>query len=243
MSKMLKFICKGGLLFFSVLVSYISIGQSLVLPSAVRIGTDVMMLGESALNNETQRFEVTGDIDVYKYFISADLGWSQKQIAGDGFTYENSGNYGRIGIDYNFIFSDVDDHVIFYGLRYARSFYNETFDYSMNDETYGSFDMSDKVQNGKARWLEMNVGLKTKIWKQFYLGWTGRFKFGRKSSGDGDFNSYEIPGFGLTTDKSRFGFSYYIYYRFRDKPRIMPKPEKEPVDTGEENKQESSNSF
>ena len=41
-------------------------------------------------------------------------------------------------------------------------------------------------------------------------------------------SGFEIPGFGLSENTSRWGFNYYIYYRFpfRDKPQILKKPEK-----------------
>ena len=228
MSKTSKYFFKGATIFISVLLAHYSDGQSLVLPSAVRIGTDVIMMGESAAPNGIQKFEITGDIDVYKYFIAAEYGWSQRQILTEEFDYKNSGHYGRIGIDYNFIFSDEDDHVIYFGIRYARSIFSETFDYTVNDKYYGSSDLSEENTNGKARWLEMNMGLKAKIWKQIYIGWTGRYKFSKKVTAEGGFNVYEIPGFGLAEDKSRWGFNYYIYYRFpfRDKPQILKKPEK-----------------
>ncbi len=235
MSKTLKYFFKGTFIIFSVLLTHLADGQSLVLPSAVRIGTEVIMIGESAVKNGKQKFEIIGDIDVYKYFVTAEYGWSKRQIVTEEFDYRNSGSYARIGVDYNFIYSDEDDHVIFYGLRYARSFFTETFDYTIDDEYYGSFDLSEENPDGRAHWWEMNVGLKAKIWKQLYIGWTGRFKFAKKAAASGDLNVYEIPGFGLAADKSRWGFNYYIYYRFpfRNKPRILPKKkeEKKPVES------------
>ncbi|MFC2126658.1 DUF6048 family protein [Bacteroidota bacterium] len=239
MSKILKYIFKGTIIAFSVLLTHVTNGQSLVLPSAVRIGTDVIMVGESAIKNGRQKFEITGDLDIYKYFITADYGWSQRQIMNEGFDYTNSGNYGKIGIDYNFIFSDEDDHVIYYGLRYARSYFTETIDYTIEDDYFGAFNLSEENPDGKARWLEMNVGLKAKIWKQFYIGWTGRFKFAKKATAGGDFSVYEIPGYGLAANKSGWGFNYYIYYRFpfRKKPRILPKQIEEPIYNEDEEEQ------
>ena len=238
MNVILKYLFKVFIIPGSICVIHTAYGQSLVLPSAVRIGTDMIMMGESVIQNGRKKFEITGDIDVYKYFVTADFGWSQTQISKTGFNYRNSGNYGRIGIDYDFLFFDEDNHVIFFGLRYARSFFTEQFDYTVNDNFYGLYDLSEENQNGKARWWEMNAGLKARIWKQLYIGWTGRFKFAQKSSADGDLSVYEIPGFGLAESKSRWGFNYYIYYRFpfRNKPRILQNQEKITVNGESEEK-------
>jgi len=182
--------------------------------------------------NGKQKFEITGDIDVYKYFITVDYGLSQNQISETEFNYRNAGSYSRIGIDYDFLFFDEDNHVIFFGLRYARSFFSEKFDYSIYDSVYGPYDLYVENQDARARWWEMNAGLKARIWKQLYVGWTGRFKFAQKSSGDDNLSVYQIPGFGLAENKSRWGFNYYIYYRFpfRNKPRILQKEEIIPIE-------------
>jgi hypothetical protein len=199
--------------------------QSLVWPSAVRAGFDVSRLGISLVDPNRTQYEFTADIDIYKYFLTFDYGhWKTDSLDG---IYNMDGNYLRAGIDYNFLYSDPDNHVIFFGLRYCRSNFNEEFNFPINDPYYGSH-VAHRVETGNsANWMEVNAGIKVHVWKELYMGWTGRLKFGLKLHSPGDFESYEIPGYGTTTKNSNWGLNYILYYRipFRNKPAI---PQKQP---------------
>ena len=227
MTTILKYIISIiSILAFSI---HFVMAQSVILPSAVRIGTDVSKLGIWALNPERQQYEINADIDVYKYFLTCDYGGWKTNIPGGDFDYHMNGNYFRAGIDYNFIYSDKDNHVIFFGLRYALASYDETLNYNISDPYYGSSSGLLTKPGGKAHWIEMVTGLKAHIWKGLYMGWSGRMQFGLSTKSAGDFNSYEIPGFGKSSGgTSSWELNYNIYYRFefRKKPRIQPKPEK-----------------
>lgn len=202
--------------------------QSVILPSAIRIGTDAGRLGISVLDPDRRQFELNADMDVYKYFITLDYGNWKTHLNGNSFDYSMTGNYFRTGIDYNFIFQDPDNHVIFFGLRYGWAAFDDTFNYNITDPYYGTGGGQMSKQGNKANWLEMTAGIKIRIWKGLYMGWSGRMKFGLNLDAPGYFTSYEIPGYGKTGLNSNWGLSYNIYYRlaFRDKPRMLPKSKK-----------------
>ena len=208
-----------------ILLTHSVSSQSVILPSAIRAGTDVSRIGIWLIDPHKKQYELNADIDIYKYFITADYGYWRTSLNDAGYDYLMNGWYFRTGIDYNFLSTDPDNHVIFFGIKYSISGFDDSFKYALTDPYYGSFSESLSKKGNTARWIEMNTGIKIRIWNGLYMGWTGRMKFGLNLKAPGKFSSYEIPGYGKTSKTSSWGISYNIYYRFqfRDKPRILPK--------------------
>ena len=204
-----------------------------VMPSAVRIGTDLGFIGVSLFDPDKQQFEINGDIDFYKFFITADYGMTSWEFSQENFAYDNSGSYFKAGIDYNLLARDPDLNVIYFGFKYAHSSFDENFNYSLNDPFF--YDYAEQISKPgiSAHWYEANFGMKIRVWKDLYLGWAGRIKFAKKvSSNESLFNTYFIPGYGKANSDSQWGFNYQIFYRipFREKPPYKPKKIKEKVD-------------
>jgi hypothetical protein len=226
---------------FTILTTYSVYGQKgTIMPSAVRIGTDLGFLGVSIFDPERQLFEISADLDVYKLFITADYGMASWKFNKDNFAYDNSGSYFKAGIDYNLIARDPDLNVIYFGVKYANSSFSEKFSYSITDPFYYDYSEELNKSNMNAYWIEANFGMKVRIWKQLFLGWAGRIKFAKKvKSSNSTFDTFYIPGYGKAEYDTRYAFNFQIFYRipFRDKPPYKPKkikertqPEGEPVE-------------
>ena len=123
MKKIFKYI--GSLLLATMLIYNSEAQTSVFVPSGLRLGTDLGLLGASALNENKNLYEINTDFDIYKFFLTADYGRGNWEFENTGYRYDNRGNYYRIGIDYNLIFDDPDRNIMFVGLRYAMSSYNE----------------------------------------------------------------------------------------------------------------------
>lgn len=202
------------------------------LPSQIKVGTDLSYLGLSLISNEKNQFELNADIDISRFFISGDYGFAEWKFSNENFTYDNSGNYFRVGLDYNFMKNDEDDNAIYIGFRYGNSLFNENFNYAVFDPFFGDFTDNIQVLERKGRWFEGVVGMKIRIWKGLFLGWSGRFKFAKKiSSSPSTFNNYWIPGYGKSSKGTLWGLNYQIFYRipFRKKKLIL-KPEIEEME-------------
>ena len=208
-----------------------------VLPSAVRVGTDLGFIGVSIFDPEKQHFEIVTDIDVYKFFFTADYGMASWKFSQENFAYDNDGWYFKVGVDYNLLARDPDLNVIYFGVKYANSHFNENFSYSITDPIFYDYTNSINKSNMNAYWIEANFGMKVRVWKQLYLGWAGRIKFAKKvQSNESSFETFFIPGYGKAEGGSRWGFNYQIFYRipFRDKPPYKPKKIKEKKKVEEE---------
>lgn len=193
-------------------------------PSAVRIGADPGTLGYMVFSETRGFFELEADMDIDRFFVVANYGVSSFDLNEDTYKYENDGSYLRLGADINFMDKDPDLNVGFFGFRYSSSAFKDRLDYNTNaiiqSETgWPSVYESVDNNNVNAHWYELVAGIKIRIVKQLYFGFTTRFKFNLAVERTESLRPYYVPGFGKYINKSAFGFNYYVSYRlpFRTK--------------------------
>lgn len=181
-------------------------------PEGLRLGIDASRLIGNLLNQDLHFYEANADVSFGKYLLSADLGNGRHFINADGLDYQTSGTYFRIGPDINFIPESKDKNAFFVGLRYGRSSFEEKLNTTFSSPGWNVLEVSPNRQ-ASARWFEGVLGLKARVWNNFYLGYTLRYKFGAKVKEDEGFTAYEVPGFGKLGDGSTFSFNYHVFYR------------------------------
>lgn len=183
-------------------------------PTAIRVGLGLSDAVYTAVSPDRTQLQVTADVDFYKYFLSIDAGTLDRTRSGDNFEYSTSGQYVRIGPDANFLHKDPDKSVFFIGARVAFARFSEDFSFDIGNNVYGNVAENRGHDGINARWFELVTGLKVSVFGNFYLGFTGRYKFGRSVDDNGSLTSYDIPGYGLAERGNYWGMDYYIYYRF-----------------------------
>lgn len=183
------------------------------IPTGVRLGTDVLALIRSGYDDSFSGWEVNADIDFRRYFLAVDLGNWQRSIASEQGSYSNDGTYFRIGADMNFLTRDPDKNVLFFGVRYGRSIFSENFFAIVEDPVWGDQEGTYTNQDVSARWFELTGGLKVKVWKFIWLGYTARFKFGLATGDTPGMLPYDIPGYGSNDKHSTWGFNYQVLIR------------------------------
>jgi hypothetical protein len=223
---------------FSILIILLCAGKisgqaSKWAPSAIRLGGDPGTLYYMVFSEERGFFEFEADVDVNRFLIVANYGISTFQLDKPTFSYSNEGTYLRFGADINFMHDDPHNNVTFFGLRYASSSFNDQLDYTTNQviqsETgWPNTDESLANNQANARWFEMVTGIKIRVVKQLYMGFTVRYKLLMKTGGSSKLRPYYVPGFGKNIGTSAFGFNYYISYRlpFRKKTVFLDENEK-----------------
>ena len=197
------------------------------LPTGVRVGYDAISFAKSRLQNDFHGWEFEGDIDFNRYYFTLEYGnWGRNLVAGSTATYANDGNYWRVGIDVNFLTRDPDRNVFFLGARYGRSVFTESMSIVASDPLWG--DVSDSFYHSgvKASWIELTTGLRVKIWKIFWMGYTGRLKFALSTDGSPEMLSYDVPGYGRTHRETTWGFNYYLMLRIPVRAAPPPPPAK-----------------
>ncbi len=193
-------------------------------PTSIRIGADPGTLGYMVFSEKRNFFEVEAEMDIDRFFVVADYGVSSFDLNEDSYTYENDGSYLRLGADINFMDKDPDQNVAFFGLRYAMSSFKDQLDYNTSaiiQSEIGWPSGLESVENDKvsANWYEMVAGIKIRIVKQLYFGFTARFKLKLDVERTDSLRPYYVPGFGKHINNSAFGFNYYVSYKlpFRKK--------------------------
>jgi hypothetical protein len=189
------------------------------IPTGVRVGTDLISLVRSPIDDTFNGYEFNADVDFYRYYFVVDYGHWERKWVHEGDTpdqsdvYSNTGNYWRVGADVNFLKNDPDRNMFFLGLRYARSKFSETMIYNSVDDIWGSHQAVVTNQNLPAGWIELTTGLRVKIWKIFWLGYTARLKFGLKTGSTTDMAPSDVPGYGRADKDSYWGFNYQLFIR------------------------------
>lgn len=182
-------------------------------PTGLRIATDAIALIKTSYDDSYSGWELNFDVDVSRYFLVVDIGGWKRDLRSDLGQYDNEGNYFRLGADFNFLHRGDARNALFMGFRYARASFSENLATTIEDPVWGSEEISFTNSDAKARWLELTAGLKVKIWKILWLGYTARLKFGLNTSNTSQMVPYDIPGYGQNEKRSTWGFNYQLMIR------------------------------
>jgi hypothetical protein len=182
-------------------------------PTAVRVGTDVISLVRNFTDNSFSGFEVNGDIDFDRYYLVAEIGRWERTLATDLEQYSNRGNYFRLGADVNFLKKDPEKNMLFFGLRYGHGTFSESISIESEDPVWGTSTNRYSNEGIKANWAELTTGLKVKMFGNFWMGYTARFKFALNTNAPRGFIPHDVPGYGKTYNDNTWGFNYYVMFR------------------------------
>jgi hypothetical protein len=174
--------------------------------------------------------ELSFDLELWpNWFPALETGYEVMKLKTENIDYASSGNFTRIGFDYNFLEAEtVKDKDLFYaGLRYGFSLaHQKTYKYQI-DNYWGPETGSYPRQDYTAHWIEMVVGLKGEVLKNVYLGWSVRGKIKLSEKNLDMPPVYFIPGYGKAEKGFTLDFSYSIYYNLPwDFRRSQEKPNK-----------------
>ncbi len=201
-------------------------------PSHVRIGANGLRLIGSGVSEFKTSYEGMVEIDFHKYFLVFEYG-HERNARRESFEYNSKGDFFRIGIDQNTIPYNKSGDVLSIGLRYAQSSYtdNITFEHSTLSGT-----VITQMENANltARWMELDLGLRAKVLKNLTMGYQIRGKLFKSISGEGQLETFDIPGFGRHKKNGReikrntVGFDYYIYWTIPLRQKYIPPKPVEP---------------
>ncbi len=194
-------------------------------PRSIRFGTDLIGLIKSQTSSTFTGWEVNADVDMGKYFLAVDYGsWGRTYDLRNGGDYQNSGNYWRAGMDANLLLKDPDKNMVFLGFRYGQSAFSESSNLPSSDPIFGDFMKHVSNPAVTAQWGEITGGLRVKIWKEFWMGYTARMKFAPSVKGDTELKTYDIPGYGRNSTGFAWGFNYQIFWRIPFTKQKKPTP-------------------
>jgi hypothetical protein len=188
----------------------------------LRIGYDVSRLSLYYFEPERTSFEVSADIETSRnLYPTFEYGQEEFNKTGNlqnsNYNYKSKGYYYRLGLDYNFLKAKESNKydMLFLGLRYGTSLMNQVANnISVLGGYWGDYTGGEVPKSTlKAYWIEAVLGLRTELFKNFFMGWSVRGRVILKKSNDPYMDPFFIPGFGKGNKWSGFGFNYSLYYR------------------------------
>jgi len=182
------------------------------LPTGIRVGVDLISLIRSQTDDSFSGYEVYADADFAHYYLAIEAGRWERNFITDEEHYVNGGNYFRVGIDVNFLRKNAGKNMFFFGMRYGRSRYSEYLTI-INDPVWGAVDVNYSNTDIHASWGELTTGLRVKMLKFFWMGYTARFKFGLNTNEASELISYDVPGYGKAGNETTWGFNYQLLFR------------------------------
>ena len=130
--------------------------------------------------------------------------------------YRTRAPYYRVGMDYNMQYKNGKPNYIYLGGRVGYT----SFDYSVDapslvDPVWGG-EVSAQFSDLPCRavWLEAVGGVRAEIVKNFYMGWSLRYKYPLYTGPVTNGGPWYIPGYG-TGKQSAFGATYTLSYYFK----------------------------
>ncbi|MDJ1504097.1 DUF6048 family protein [Xanthocytophaga agilis] len=199
-----------------------------ILSNGLRIGFDLGRIANFYMKDQ-KNFSLEGSADIgYQRWLGvAELGYANIKSSKDQvYDYNSNGVYGRVGVERNLL--KGGDDVVFWGLRYGISQMTYSYGYyNVIDTIWGGSSGSIPKTSATQHWGELVGGIKGLVWKNFYLGFTLRFRFKISGSYNADLGPIIVPGYGAADKSTAFGANYYVSYRIPfKKPATFPKKKK-----------------
>ena len=183
------------------------------------VGVDVSGLASKAFGSDAFSSEISIHANLKnRFFPVVEIGYGKTDTTGEetNIHYQTSAPFFRVGMDYNVFYKKP--HLPGYftvGLRYGFS----SFTYDMQspdlvDPNWGhtSIPVTYNDVKSNAGWLELVLGMKTQVYKDFYMGFTVRYRARQSMKKHENTEPYYIPGYGRGKT-SNFGITYNLSYR------------------------------
>ena len=167
------------------------------------VGLDVFGLGSKIFGSDFTSAEVSVEVNLKNRFIPiVEIGYGHTDTTDDetNIHYKASAPYFRIGMNYNILFKKP--HLPGYaygGIRYGfTSFTYDVDGPAMVDPTWGNITVPFTYNGVKSNvgWVELVGGLTTKVYKNFYMGLSVRYRVRTSMKKTENTEPWYIPGFG-----------------------------------------------
>lgn len=189
------------------------------------ITADVSSPIMNLLGTQYGNYEVALELDIlHRFFPVLEVGMGMCNYTPEmnNYTFRTPlAPYARLGLNYNFFYKNESESFIGIGLRYGLTYFNYAWDNITLNDTYWDSEVSTStpMQKAFAHWGEIVATLRVQIYKNFYMGWSGRYRLLINCDTSQYGEPYFIPGFGPKA--STFAFTYTIGYNipFNTKPK------------------------
>ncbi|SEA63904.1 hypothetical protein SAMN05660909_02809 [Chitinophaga terrae (ex Kim and Jung 2007)] len=191
--------------------------SSWYIPGGVRIGLDLSRIVTAIYYPYRKEVTVVADARINaNWYAAFEAGYGSTPYSDSNYTYKGSGFYTTLGADYNFLKRQypTEKNIFYVGMRYGFSHFNYSVPEYNNRNNYWGDNIKGSIPktNANAHWIELVVGLKAEVLKNFFLGWNIRERIMINSVKSPDFTPITVPGFGSGSKRSVFDVQYTVSY-------------------------------
>lgn len=185
----------------------------------VQVGVDVAGLMSKAFGSDAFVTELGIEVSLQnRFFPVLEVGYGGLDTTNEetGIYYKTSAPFFRVGVGYNVFYKKP--HLpgrMTVGVRYGFS----SFEYDLQapdlvDPNWGHTSVPFVYEGMKtnAGWLEVVLGMKTNVFKDFYMGFDVRYRSRMSMTKHENSEPYYIPGYGRGKP-SNFGITYNLTYK------------------------------
>ncbi len=178
----------------------------------------------SAIGQSHSSYDISAMVSLHNWFfpvIEAGVGWGHHTETNDLFKVKAHPTlYGKIGINYNFLYKSNPDYMAYLGLRFgaAQCKWDNTDIRSTNEEGETVYSPNEMNQTCTSTFGEVLAGLKVKIAGPVALGWNVRLRLGLHNSNG--MSPWFVPGYGT----GPIGFTFNTYFTSGQKKKKVPIP-------------------
>ena len=185
----------------------------------VWVSVDVFGFLNQALGSDISTTEASIEVNLMnRFFPVVELGYGSMDTTDDEMDihFKTSAPFFRIGANYNVFYKKP--HLPGYftvGLRYGfTSFKYDIQAPALVDPNWGHTQVPFDYNGMKTKvgWLELVLGLKANVYKNFYMGFTARYRSRLSMTKHENSEPYYIPGYGRGKS-SNFGLTYNLIYQ------------------------------
>ncbi len=192
------------------------------------VGVDGVGFGMKLAGARFANMEVLGRINLLeKYFPVVELGVGSCEREGEeqNTVFRTSAPYYRVGMDYS-LTKKRNGNRLFLGLRYGFSHFG--YDYSNPDFKDPYWELpaqtGTEVTDIKAsmHWLEIGLGIETRLWSFVRMGWSFRYKSRLKQTSCPHGDPWYVPGYGKNGGTT-FGGTVNLIFELQPKAAMKYK--------------------
>lgn len=194
--------------------------------NGVTVSTDIWGLGSKMFGSDFLSVEVAADVSLKnRFFPALEIGYGTTNTSESdkGITYKTSAPFFRIGMNYNTMYKKREDYFLYVGARYGFSSFNyDVLTFipdngigvpTLIDNDYGGMvEYNHPGLKGSMHWVELLLGVRVTVYKNFKMGWTIRMKNRLTASKSEHGDPWYIPGFGKY-GSSNLGITYSLIYK------------------------------
>ncbi|MCF8335699.1 MAG: DUF6048 family protein [Bacteroidales bacterium] len=183
----------------------------------LRLGVDVSGFPVQYFVPARQNIGITADFEINPgLYTVAEAGRLETDRKEETHHYISNGYYGKIGFDYDFLKPQPNTRydMLFGGFRFGGSSFNhQADDIIISDDYWGEYTERIPPNTIKAFWAEAVAGIKTEVFKHFFMGWSVRGQLMLYRQKDAGMQPWLIPGYGKAESNTSIFITYTLSYR------------------------------